>query len=494
MELLQAFLNHGYQSALRQSDLSSHPLMLVERSYNPPPIRQQLLQVMFEEQGVPALFLARDAALACFGCGRVTGTVVDLGYSGTTVSPVYDGYVEAKGIRRSPVGLQAVDEYILQQMDRLYGAGIAARKKRGSSASAAAAVIPALYQVREPGVVRAMDIYHAARMHLAADCRESGAGASVNTALLGSGGSGPGGGPAVAAAGAGGAQATTFHAPHKSYELPDGTVLDIPSSSRFSAAAYLFGGTEPSATAASGGSGGGGSSDSSGTMQRREERLQSTRTAMAEMIAKWKESDSEDNEGEGDDSGRGDRSERGSGGGKSTGGGGGEFTEEAAVGISKRRGKRDPATQAADPVPPPPQRRFNHSLLQRACLPYYQTHLDQYLTAAPVPSMICDAAYKCDRDQQVALLGNIVLGGGGACLGPTEQAVPDCIRESLEALIHTHTPGWRVKLLSPGAQERSVLSWLGGSILGSMGTFHDMWITKAEYEEWGTAIVNRKSP
>jgi actin-related protein len=72
--------------------------------------------------------------------------------------------------------------------------------------------------------------------------------------------------------------------------------------------------------------------------------------------------------------------------------------------------------------------------------------------------------------------------------------VPDFLREQVEAIIHTHTPGWRVKVLAPGMQERSVGSWLGGSILGSLGTFHDMWITKAEYEEWGSAIVNRKCP
>jgi actin-related protein len=108
--------------------------------------------------------------------------------------------------------------------------------------------------------------------------------------------------------------------------------------------------------------------------------------------------------------------------------------------------------------------------------------------------MVCDAAFRCDRDQQAGVLGNVVLAGGGACIGPTDQSVPDSLREQIEAIIHTHTPGWRVKVLSPGLQERAVASWLGGSILGSLGTFHEMWITKAEYEEWGTAIVNRKCP
>ena len=108
--------------------------------------------------------------------------------------------------------------------------------------------------------------------------------------------------------------------------------------------------------------------------------------------------------------------------------------------------------------------------------------------------MVCDAAYRCERDQQVPLLGNVIVSGGGACLGPTEQAVPDAVKESLEAIIHQHTPAWRVKVLTPSMAERPLLPWMGGSILASLGSFHEMWITKAEYEEWGSAIVNRKCP
>ena len=70
----------------------------------------------------------------------------------------------------------------------------------------------------------------------------------------------------------------------------------------------------------------------------------------------------------------------------------------------------------------------------------------------------------------------------------------DRLREEAEGIIHAHTPGWRVKVTSPGLNERAVCSWLGGSILGSLGSFHEMWITKKEYEEFGPSIVNRKCP
>ena len=34
--------------------------------------------------------------------------------------------------------------------------------------------------------------------------------------------------------------------------------------------------------------------------------------------------------------------------------------------------------------------------------------------------------------------------------------------------------------------------WIGGSILASLSTFQQMWISKQEYDESGPAIVHRK--
>jgi len=112
------------------------------------------------------------------------------------------------------------------------------------------------------------------------------------------------------------------------------------------------------------------------------------------------------------------------------------------------------------------------------------------ISSAPIPSLVCDAAFKCDRDQQAQLLGNVMLSGGGTCL----ENMQERLRDEVEAIIHTHTPGWRVKVLAPAPPERSVCAWLGGSILGSLGSFHDMWISKAEYDECGAGIVNKKCP
>ena len=48
----------------------------------------------------------------------------------------------------------------------------------------------------------------------------------------------------------------------------------------------------------------------------------------------------------------------------------------------------------------------------------------------------------------------------------------------------------RIVLASP--VEREFSSWIGASVLASLGTFQQMWVSKAEYEEEGPSAVERK--
>merc|ERR1712076_332813 len=41
--------------------------------------------------------------------------------------------------------------------------------------------------------------------------------------------------------------------------------------------------------------------------------------------------------------------------------------------------------------------------------------------------------------------------------------------------------------------ERKYSVWVGGSILSSLSTFQQMWITKQEYDECGPSIVHRSA-
>ncbi|KAL1242346.1 cytoplasmic,Actin [Trichinella spiralis] len=68
---------------------------------------------------------------------------------------------------------------------------------------------------------------------------------------------------------------------------------------------------------------------------------------------------------------------------------------------------------------------------------------------------------KCDIDIRKDLYANTVLSGGS-----------------------TMYPGI--------ADQRKYSVWIGGSILASLSTFQQMWISKQEYDESGPSIVHRK--
>ena len=442
-DLVPTFLRHGYSTSLGLKDPQQqrdYPLMLVEKSYNPPPLRQQLLEILMEECEVPATFFGRDATLACYACGRTTSTVVDIGYHGTTVTPVFEGYVEQKGIRRSPIGSLAMDELALEQLQTLCKSHHKTELKP-------------IYQVRNPkGQMRKGAFHRLALLQIARECRESGAGQSINTAA-----------------------SKTLLVPSISYTLPDGTDIDIPSQNRFAVADYVFG------TASKG--------EDDTALKPREEALESLKKSYQHVLEKVNKFDNDDEEKNDDDMDVDEKKLQAE-----------KYTDATAVGVSSRRASRGTNKVVSTTKSPSKAKQedskkvqFDETILYRACSSYFTNHLE-YLTSAPIANMVCDAAFRCDRDQQASMLGNVIVCGGGACIGPTDQATPDLLREQIESIIHTHTPGWRVKMLSPSMQERAICSWLGGSILASLGVFHEMWITKAEYEEWGSAIVNRKCP
>lgn len=78
--------------------------------------------------------------------------------------------------------------------------------------------------------------------------------------------------------------------------------------------------------------------------------------------------------------------------------------------------------------------------------------------------------------------------GGGSLFGAAKERLE---RDLLELAPQAA----KVKvMMHPNATERKFSAWLGGSILGCLGTFHQLWMSKAEYEEHGAALIHRKSP
>ena len=90
---------------------------------------------------------------------------------------------------------------------------------------------------------------------------------------------------------------------------------------------------------------------------------------------------------------------------------------------------------------------------------------------------------KCDVDIRKDLYSNIVLSGGTTMY----PGIGERMTKELTALAPSTM---KVKVVAPPERKYSV--WIGGSILSSLSTFQSMWISKAEYDESGPAIVHRK--
>jgi actin-like protein 6A len=118
------------------------------------------------------------------------------------------------------------------------------------------------------------------------------------------------------------------------------------------------------------------------------------------------------------------------------------------------------------------------------------THKAYPASADPIPNLICDSVFKCETESHTPLLGNLIVTGGSS----TFENMPDRMRSEVEKIVHQSAPGLRVRGISPGRSERAISAWLGGSILASLGSFHEMWMTKQEYEEHGSSLVERKCP
>lgn len=90
---------------------------------------------------------------------------------------------------------------------------------------------------------------------------------------------------------------------------------------------------------------------------------------------------------------------------------------------------------------------------------------------------------RCDVDIRKDLYGNIVMSGGSTMF----PGIADRVNKEVTALA---PPSMKIKVVAPPERKYSV--WIGGSILASLSTFQQMWITKAEYDETGPSIVHRK--
>jgi len=100
-----------------------------------------------------------------------------------------------------------------------------------------------------------------------------------------------------------------------------------------------------------------------------------------------------------------------------------------------------------------------------------------------IHEIIHNSVMKADVDLRKDLYANTVLTGG-------TTMCPGMVARMQKEITNLAPSAVEVKIIAPPERKYSV--WIGGSILGSLSSFQQMWISKQEYEESGPSIVHRK--
>ena len=105
------------------------------------------------------------------------------------------------------------------------------------------------------------------------------------------------------------------------------------------------------------------------------------------------------------------------------------------------------------------------------------------IDSSSIHEAIYNSIMNCDVDIRKDLYANIVLSGGTTMF----KGIADRMQREIIALAPSTMS---IKVIAPPERKYSV--WIGGSILGSLSSFQQLWISKEEYEESGRPFGHRK--
>ncbi|SBS81707.1 actin-related protein (ARP1), partial [Plasmodium malariae] len=98
--------------------------------------------------------------------------------------------------------------------------------------------------------------------------------------------------------------------------------------------------------------------------------------------------------------------------------------------------------------------------------------------------LIVTSITRADMDLRKTLYSHIVLSGGTTLFHGFGDRLLNEIRKFAPKDI-------TIRISAP--PERKFSTFIGGSILASLATFKKIWITKQEFDEYGSMILHRKT-
>nr|XP_036580948.1 actin [Colletotrichum truncatum]KAF6789121.1 actin [Colletotrichum truncatum] len=111
---------------------------------------------------------------------------------------------------------------------------------------------------------------------------------------------------------------------------------------------------------------------------------------------------------------------------------------------------------------------------------------DHSITGFDVPEFqygVVSTVMKANEGLRGMLWGNILLAGGNTMIPGYGERLEKEARRNVQE-------GTKVNVIAP--RDRMYSAWIGGSMVSELSTFRNMCISRAEYDETGPGIVDRK--
>ena len=125
--------------------------------------------------------------------------------------------------------------------------------------------------------------------------------------------------------------------------------------------------------------------------------------------------------------------------------------------------------------------RYTISELNMNCSPLR----NEFPGIKSIPELVAESLSESSVDIRKLLANNCVLAGGNTLFKGFQQRLNLELQNILPKILST-------RFVAPGSLQRRASAWTGGSILATLGSFQQLWISKAEYDEVGKDIIAKR--
>ena len=98
--------------------------------------------------------------------------------------------------------------------------------------------------------------------------------------------------------------------------------------------------------------------------------------------------------------------------------------------------------------------------------------------------------FSADIDLRRTFLSHIVLAGGTTLFPGFGDRLLSEVRKGVEKQLNSsleETQNIKIRIAAP--PNRTLMTWIGGSILASLAAFQPMWVSREDYDECGASAV-----